>query len=319
VKAQTRLAINGPGGTGSGLILEKIVRRVSSRFTIIKPMPQLDPQPGLRLPLGFNRTSFLTLAALLVTILFLIFRWPQLAAAEWNAMARHPDWWLHADWLLICLAAFFIFCTAFDAHPRLDISTVAAGMIGGAIIEVWGTRAGVWYYYTHERPPLWILPAWGMSALSNERLQRILMHYLPASWQEELLTGRIGQPVWRWIYGFTMTGAVAFFLWWSRGYLTHPATWVVLALIVSALVSGKYPAYAMSLFFTGALLGIFLEIWGTTRHCWNYYDGKTPSPFPIMGHGVAAICFWKMKSVYRGLGGYFFAGRRAKAAGGSER
>jgi hypothetical protein len=262
---------------------------------------ELDPQPGLRTPLGFNRASLLTLAALAVVILTLVLRWPQLAAAEWNAVARHPDWWLHADWLLLGLGIFFVFCTAYDAHPRLDLATVAAGMLGGAIIEVWGTRAGVWYYYTGERPPLWILPAWGMSALSNERLQRILMLYLPAHWQEEILTGVKGHPAIKKCYFAIMGALTLFFLWWVRDYLTHPATFVVLALIVSALISGKYPAYALSLFFTGAMLGILLEIWGTTRHCWNYYDGKTPSPFPIFGHGIAAICFWKTKNLARAL------------------
>ena len=263
-------------------------------------MQKREPQPGLRLPLGFNRTSFITLAALAAVILFLIFRWPHLAAAEWNAMVRHEDWWRHADWLLAGLGLFFIFCTTFDAHPRLDLATVTAGVIGGAIIEIWGTRAGVWYYYTGERPPLWILPAWGMSALSNERLQRILMVYLPASWREEILTGEVGRPWVRKLYAGVMIALLLFFLWWARAYLLQPITLVVLALIASALVSGKFPAYALSLFITGASLGILLEIWGTTRHCWNYYDGKTPSPFPIFGHGIAAVCFWKMKNVARG-------------------
>lgn len=261
--------------------------------------PNLDPQPGLRLPLGFNRSGAVTLLALLAVILTLVCKWPQLAAAEWDAMAKHPDWWLHADWLLISLAAFFIFCTAFDAHPRLDAATVLAGIFGGAIIEVWGTRAGVWFYYTGERPPLWILPAWGMSALANERLQRIFMHYLPRAWQEEILNGVQGAPWMKRIYWALAAGFVAFFLWWARAYLLHPTSVLVLFLIVSALVSGRYPAYALSLFVTGAALGIFLEIWGTTRHCWNYYDGKTPSPFPILGHGVGAICFWKTKNLAR--------------------
>lgn len=262
-------------------------------------MPKPAPQPGLRLPLGFNRYSSLTLAGLAAVILTLIFGWPHLAAAEWNAMVRHEQWWLHADWLLFALGIFFIFCTAFDASPRLDTSTVIAGMIGGAIIEIWGTRVGVWYYYTGERPPLWILPAWGMSALSNERLQRILMAFLPAHWREEILSGVEGHPALRRAYVAVMIALLCFFLWWARSYLLHPVTLVVLALISAALFRVKFPAYALSLFFTGALLGIFIEIWGTTRHCWNYYDGKTPSPFPIFGHGIAAICFWRMKTVAR--------------------
>lgn len=274
-------------------------------------MQKHDPQPGLRAPLGFNRCSFITLAGLAAVILGLIFGWPHLAAAEWNAMMRHQEWWLHADWLLFSLGLFFIFCTALDANPKLDLATVVAGMVGGAIIEVWGTQVGVWYYYTGERPPLWILPAWGMSALSNERLQRILMAYLPASWREEILTGVHGTPAIRRAYAVIMIALLGFFLWWARSYLLHPATLIVLALIIAALVKMRFPAYALTLFFTGAFLGIFLEIWGTTRHCWNYYDGKTPSPFPIFGHGIAAICFWRMKTVAREACARFSASGKA--------
>ncbi len=257
------------------------------------------PQPGLRDPIGFNRKSIFALLILVSVISVIAFSWPELAAAEWNAIFGRGNWVANMDWLLFGLGVFFFVCTALDPNPRADLATITAGIVGGAIIEVWGTRAGLWYYYTGERPPLWILPAWGMSALSNEKMQRLSMLLMPASMRESLLSDRDGSPLSRFGYFTTMSLLVIFYLYWSWPAIQHPFTFFTTALIIAALASPRYPGYAFSLFLNGALLGIFLEIWGTTRHCWNYYDGKTPSPFPIFGHGIAALCFWKMKDAGR--------------------
>ena len=261
------------------------------------------PQPGLRDPIGFNRASLVALLILVAVISVIAGSWPELAAAEWNAIFGRGGWAAHMDWLLAGLGIFFFVCTALDPNPRHDLATIAAGMLGGAIIEVWGTRAGLWYYYTGERPPLWILPAWGMSALSNEKMQRLSMTLLPHAARENLLTDREGSGLTRACYFATMALLVSFYLYWSWPAISHPYTFFTTTLIVAALASPRYPAYAFSLFLNGALLGIFLEIWGTGRHCWNYYDGKTPSPFPIFGHGIAALCFWKMKDSGRKVWG----------------
>lgn len=255
-----------------------------------------EAQPGLREPLRFHRGSWLALAILLAVVAALALGWPELAAAEWNAIFAGGNWARDLDWLLAGLGVFFLLCVALNPAPA-DLAAVAAGIFGGALIEVWGTRAGLWYYYTGERPPLWILPAWGISSLSNEKLQRMLMPLLPASWREAIIADEAGSGRLRAGYYALAVYLFLFFLWWSRPALFHPYTFVITGLIFFAIRGARFPAYALSLFFAGSLLGIFLEIWGTTRHCWNYYDGKTPSPFPIHGHGLAGLAFWRLKLV----------------------
>jgi hypothetical protein len=55
-------------------------------------------------------------------------------------------------------------------------------------------------------------------------------------------------------------------------------------------------------FWAGAGLGYFLELWGTTRACWTYYTYQTPPLFAVMAHGMAAVAFWRagllMKKVW---------------------
>jgi hypothetical protein len=45
------------------------------------------------------------------------------------------------------------------------------------------------------------------------------------------------------------------------------------------------------LFVGGSLLGMFLEYWGTSRHCWTYYTGEIPPPIAVFAHGFASVAF----------------------------
>ena len=253
-------------------------------------------QPGLREPLRLHRGSLYAVFGLLAVVATIAVGWPHLAKAELDAIFGHGHWAANMDWLLAGLGIFFFLCVALSPS-RGDLAVASAGLIGGAIIEVWGTRAGLWHYYTFEKPPLWILPAWGISALSNEKLQRVLLAWLPERWKEEIITGETGSKGLRIAYVAVFLPLSCFYLWWSRPALLHPYTLVVTALMFFSLRRIRFPAFALSLFFSGAALGIFLEIWGTTRYCWNYYDHGQPSPFPITGHGMAAVAFWKLKLV----------------------
>lgn len=250
---------------------------------------------GLRAPLRFHRGSLFAVLGLLAVVGALALGWPHLAKAELDAIFAGGSWAARMDWLLAGLGLFFFLCVALSPS-RDDLAVAGAGLIGGVIIEVWGTRAGLWHYYTFEKPPLWILPAWGISALSNEKLQRMLLSLAPARWKEEIITGESGTKGLRAAYVAVFLPLFCFYLWWSRPAPFHPYTLAVTALMFFSLWRIRFPAYALSLFFSGALLGIFLEIWGTTRFCWNYYDHGQPSPFPITGHGLAALAFWKLKA-----------------------
>ena len=58
---------------------------------------------------------------------------------------------------------------------------------------------------------------------------------------------------------------------------------------------------AVLTFAAGSGLGYFLELWGTTRQCWNYYTFETPPFFAILAHGMAAVAFWWGYSFYQQL------------------
>lgn len=250
----------------------------------------------MRAPLRPTRKTWGALLILAGVIAVLAIGRNDLAAAEWNAIFGHGNWTERMDWLLFGIFLFFLVSFSLDPVLKIDMATIAAGFIGGTVIEIWGTQTGLWYYYTHEAPPLWILPAWSASALANEKILRILLIPMPAAWREKILTDQGGGPEIRALHLAIGLPLLAFYTYWASPTITHPISIVVTILIYVAVLRHRFPYYAFALFFSGALLGIFLEIWGTTRHCWNYYDGKTPSPFPIFGHGMAAVAFWRLKS-----------------------
>ncbi|MCA9645838.1 MAG: hypothetical protein KC492_34340, partial [Myxococcales bacterium] len=63
--------------------------------------------------------------------------------------------------------------------PRWDLLLLVSGLAGGGIIEWWGTTTQLWTYFTRERPPLWILPAWPIAAISIDRMAL----FYSAAWQ----------------------------------------------------------------------------------------------------------------------------------------
>ena len=56
------------------------------------------------------------------------------------------------------------------ADLRTDGLIVLVATVGGLVIEAWGTQTNLWFYYTSERPPLWIIPAWPIATLSIDRI-----------------------------------------------------------------------------------------------------------------------------------------------------
>jgi hypothetical protein len=54
-------------------------------------------------------------------------------------------------------------------------------------------------------------------------------------------------------------------------------------------------------FLAGAVLGIFLEYWGTTRECWTYYTLQKPPLFAVLAHGLASVAFWRVKGLVESI------------------
>ncbi|HEY1960548.1 MAG TPA: hypothetical protein VGH28_33285 [Polyangiaceae bacterium] len=178
-------------------------------------------------------------------------------------------------WLLMVVLA------AFRFSPRRDLPLAAVAFVGGALIETWGTRSGLWTYFTHEKPPLFILPAWPVAALATERVARAARR----------LAARIPDRAMRAIHAVTLIAFCTLLWTWTAPGRSHPTTAVAYALVAITCVSGRTPREDVLRFVAGSLLGWLLEYWGTTRFCWTYWDEMTPPLAAVLSHGFATVAF----------------------------
>lgn len=176
-----------------------------------------------------------------------------------------------------------------DPRPRRDVKLVIVGLFGGLVIEGWGTNTLLWVYFTAERPPLWILPAWPIAALCVNRLSRLVDHLAP--WLKK------AGP----LYWVLLPTFVLLFTRLMRPAITHPWTIGVLVLMVVVIVVRPRPGRDLVLFVTGATLGILLEYWGTSRYCWTYWTRQTPPLEAVLAHGFASIAFARGVQALDGL------------------
>jgi len=208
--------------------------------------------------------------------------WPlaqdYLAYVDW-----HGAWWLYVDWLLIGIFLFMSVTIVARADLRTDGLIVLVATVGGLVIEAWGTQTNLWFYYTSERPPLWIIPAWPIATLSIDRITRALSYFLPKE-------NKHTYQVLYWLTFVLFYGLMLIFV-----SPTLNKSYTVLALLLCTILIFTPADYRMTflIFIAGAGLGYFLELWGTTRQCWTYYTYQTPPLFAVLAHGIAAVAFWR--------------------------
>lgn len=215
----------------------------------------------------YDRRSAVALGVLAALYTFVAVNWYELI-----------DFSRGMDWLLAGIWAFMTALLVWDVDPKKDVPLVIVGFFGGLVIEWWGTTTNLWHYYTDERPPIWILPAWPVAALAIDRIARVLDHVFP----------RVESRVPFWIVAGAFTVAMTRFTQPSWGILS---TQVVTALMVAVTVSVREPRRELIIFVGGAMLGIFLEYWGTSRWCWTYYTEQIPPVEAVIAHGFASVAF----------------------------
>ena len=240
---------------------------------------------SLRRLLAFNRTSYALLSGFVLVVALVIYIWQPLVQEYLGQIDPSVPLWRQVDWLLIGIFTFMTLVIMAGADLRRDLRTVLVGLIGGLVIESWGTQTLLWTYYTAERPPLWIIPAWPIAALAIDRLARLADRLLPGS-----ATRRLERAFWLIFPGFY--GLMLIYIWPT---LDQSLTW--LALLTCALLiifPGSRRLMTLN-FLAGAALGYFLERWGTTRLCWTYYTLQTPPLFAVLAHGLAAAAFWRAR------------------------
>jgi hypothetical protein len=240
----------------------------------------MRPLPPL---IHWTRSSSVLLSGFFVVILLIIYIWWPLAQGVLSYIDWNGPWWLYLDWLLISIFLFMSVTIVTRADLRTDGLIVLVATIGGLVIESWGTQTNLWFYYTNERPPLWIIPAWPIATLSIDRITRALGHFLPEG------SGR----VFRVLYWTMFLSFYALMLAFVAQTFEKPYT--VLALILCSLLILTPTNYRLAclVFIAGSGLGYFLELWGTTRECWTYYTHQTPPMFAVLAHGMAAVAFWR--------------------------
>lgn len=220
---------------------------------------------------GWDRRSLVALGLLFVVGASVGYRWSDLIDPSGGM-----DWLLAGTW--VWMAAML----TWRVSLRRDLVFLAVGFVGGGVIEWWGTYSKIWSYFTLERPPLWILPAWPIATLAIDRMARMLDRAVP----------RHAPAQWYFIaYWVFVPSFVVSMIAFARHTVGIAPTQLVIALMVGVTLACRDPRRDLTLFAAGSLLGIFLEYWGTSRQCWTYYTGQVPPPVACVAHGFAAIAF----------------------------
>jgi hypothetical protein len=252
--------------------------------------------------LGWTRHSSFLLGGFFLIVILIVYIWWPLAEQLLAYINWGGAWWIYIDWLLLGIFSFMSLSIMSRANLRTDALIVFVGMVGGLVIESWGTQTNLWFYYTAERPPLWIIPAWPIASLSIDRITRLL------DWGIKRLNtkGTKGHKGKTFETSETFVASVFKALYWAIfiGFYalmlvfvapTFDKSYTILSLLLCALLILTPTDHRMAVlvFLAGSGLGYFLELWGTTRQCWTYYTFQTPPLFAVLAHGMAAIAFWR--------------------------
>jgi hypothetical protein len=282
----------------------------------------------------WTRDSSILLGGFFVTIFLIVYIWwplaeEYLAYVDWNG-----EWWRYMDWLLLGIFAFMSITIIARANLQTDLLIVFVGLCGGLAIESWGTQTDLWFYYTDERPPLWIIPAWPIASLSIDRITRVLIFFTTKI--TTLATDLLGKScVWfsageehkektlvnflfKIFYWITFTSFLTLMLVFVAPTFDKSFTWFALILCFLLIFTPTDHRFAWLTFIAGSGLGYYLELWGTTRQCWIYYTYQTPPLFAVLAHGMAAVAFWRAGLVVKMLGERFGLLKPARAAASRE-
>lgn len=263
-----------------------------------QPLPgRISFHDRLATALVWTPASYALLSSFSVIILLVMIVWWPLVKDYLATADPRYSLWQQMDWLLMGIFAMISLLIMSGADLKTDAWIIAVGMAGGLAIESWGTQTHLWNYYTSERPPLWIIPAWPVASLAIGRLTRFLsigadyagqslrVVHLPGLW------ARLAN--YRTLYWLIFPAFYLLMLVFVWPTLDKPATWLSLMASALLIITPSDRRMAVLIFTAGSALGYFLELWGTTRACWTYYTFQTPPVFAVFAHGLASVAFWR--------------------------
>lgn len=257
--------------------------------------------------MGWTRASYYLFSAFLLTVFLIAYIWWPLAEDALAYVNWNGPWWLYFDWLLVGIFLVMSLLIMAGADLKVDAWIVFVGFVGGLVIEGWGTQTEIWWYYTSERPPMWIIPAWPIASLSIDRIVRLLSRIPSGSRMREspgdaLVQGgseRSPHFIYRLSYWIMFPAFYALLLSFVWPTLDKSLTIMALILVTFLILTPTDHRLAVLTFTAGSGLGYFLEYWGTTRECWTYYTLEKPPLFAVLAHGMAAVAFWRTVLVLR--------------------
>jgi len=249
---------------------------------------------------GWTRHSSILLGGFLLTIFLITYIWWPLAEEVLSYVDWNGRWWRYMDWLLIGIFLFMSLTIISRADLKRDGLIVFVGVFGGLAIESWGTQTNLWHYYTAERPPLWIIPAWPIASLCIDRITRFL------DWITRKIENRFStKPESLYSHFYWIIFACFYALMLNFVAPTFDKPYTVLSLLLCGLLILRPTDHRTTLltFLAGTGLGYSLELWGTTRECWTYYTFQKPPLFAVLAHGMAAVAFLRAGANLRTLWG----------------
>lgn len=236
----------------------------------------------------WTRDSSILLSGFLLTVFLIVYIWWPLAEEYLKYVDWNGAWWRYMDWLLLGIFGFMSVTIIARANLKTDLLIVFVGVCGGLAIESWGTQTNLWHYYTAERPPLWIIPAWPIASLSIDRITRAL-NFLTTKVTKE----HQGDSIFKILYWITFASFLTLMLVFVSPTFDKSFTWLATILCILLILTPTDHRFALLTFIAGSGLGYYLELWGTTRECWTYYTNQTPPLFAVLAHGMAAVAFWR--------------------------
>jgi len=148
------------------------------------------------------------------------------------------------------------------AELKKDAAAVGFALVLGFLVEAWGTRLGLWSYYTGEKPPLWIVPSWPLGALVIDRM---------ADTVRCRVRGALSPATIKSIYFSLALVTLGGFFSFTGDAVAHPATLAVGALLAGALLLFPEPEKDLPVLVIGAVCVFFADLWGTMNNCWVYH------------------------------------------------
>ena len=243
--------------------------------------------------LRWTRSSYYLMSAFVLTLGLLTYVWWPLAEEYLDLVPWDRDWWRYFDWLIVNIFLFMSLAIMARADLRKDVRMIAVGLAGGLMIESWGTQTEIWTYYTAERPPLWIIPAWPIAGLTIDRMVVALDRFTRHDIMAIRIRFRIPSGAWKIAYWTALLAYFAILIDYVAPTFDKSFTWIAVGLVAFLILTPTDERIALLTFLAGSGLGYYLELWGTTREAWTYYTLATPPLFAVLSHGMAAIAFWR--------------------------